>query len=96
MNTVCTSDIALSVRCLYREPDFSAVHPGARVLVQCEDSLWHTALVLTCSPNTKCEVRLESSRMTREVDLHCILPLSKLDVSNFLFTPGNPTTSDPL
>jgi hypothetical protein len=63
------------------------------VLVQCEDSLWHTALVLTCSPNAKCEVRLESSRRTREVDLHCILPLRKLDVSNFLFTPGNQTTS---
>jgi len=59
----------------YRELDFSAVRPGVRVLVKCEDCLWHRAVVLTCSSADKCEVKLESSGKTVEVALHCILPL---------------------
>jgi len=63
----------------YRELDFSAVRPGARVLVKCEDCLWHRAVVLTCSSVDKCEVKLESSGKTLEVALHCILPLGMCD-----------------
>jgi hypothetical protein len=65
--------------CSHREPDFSAVHPGARVLVKCDDNLWHRAVVLTSSSKMKCEVKLESSGKTIEVDLHCIHPLGMHD-----------------
>jgi hypothetical protein len=67
--------------CLHRELDFSAVRPGVRVLVKCEDCLWHRAVVLTCSSEQKCEVKLESSGRTVEVALHCILPLGMCDGS---------------
>jgi hypothetical protein len=66
--------------CFHREPDFSAVHPGVRILVKCDDNLWHRAVVLTSSSKTKCEVKLESSGRTTEVDLHCILPLGMFDI----------------
>jgi hypothetical protein len=64
-----------------RELDFSAVRPSVRVLVKCEDCLWHRAVVLTCSSADKCEVKLESSGKTVEVALHCILPLGMCDTS---------------
>jgi hypothetical protein len=68
----------------HREPDFSAVHPGVRILVKCDDNLWHRAVVLTSSTTSvsksKCEVKLESSGKMIEVDLHCILPLGMFDI----------------
>jgi len=67
--------------CLHRELDFSVVRPGVRVLVKCKDCLWHRAVVLMCSSEDKCEVKLESSGKTVEVALHCILPLGKCDTS---------------
>jgi hypothetical protein len=69
--------------CFHREPDFSAVRPGVRVLVKCDDNLWHRAVVLTSSSKTKCEVKLELSGKTKEADLHCVLPLGMFDVSSF-------------
>lgn len=65
----------------YKEPDFSAVRPGVRVLVKCDDNLWHRAVVLTSSSKTKCEVKLESSGKMKETDLHCILPLGDAQAS---------------
>ncbi|PNF16311.1 hypothetical protein B7P43_G10830 [Cryptotermes secundus] len=65
----------------YKEPDFSAVRPGVRVLVKGDDNLWHGAVVLTCSSKTKCEVKLESSGKAKEVDLHWILPLGDAQAS---------------
>jgi hypothetical protein len=62
----------------HREPDFSAVRPGARVLVKHDDNLWHRAVVQVSSSKAKCEVKLESSNKTAEVELHCILPLGML------------------
>ncbi|XP_066999121.2 zinc finger CCCH-type with G patch domain-containing protein [Anabrus simplex] len=61
----------------YKEPDFSGVQPGARILVKHKDSLWYGAVVQTVQGNSKCEVKFESSGKKIEVDLHDILPLEE-------------------
>nr|CAD7568653.1 unnamed protein product [Timema californicum] len=59
----------------YREPDFSVVRPGLRVLVKQPDKLWHSAVILNFdSRGTSCEVKLEASGIKVEVQLHDILP----------------------
>ena len=73
--------------CLHRELDFSAVRPGVRVLVKCEDCLWHRAVVLTHSSEDKWVVKLESSGKTVAVALHCILPLGTCDTSLCICIP---------
>nr|CAD7197923.1 unnamed protein product [Timema douglasi] len=46
----------------YREPDFSVVRPGLRVLVKQPDKLWHSAVILNFdSRGTSCEVKLEAN-----------------------------------
>nr|CAD7447727.1 unnamed protein product [Timema bartmani] len=74
----------------YREPDFSVVRPGLRVLVKQPDKLWHSAVILNLdSRGTSCEVKLEASGIKVEVQLHDILPLAgktcfPLSISNGL------------
>ncbi|XP_063232196.1 zinc finger CCCH-type with G patch domain-containing protein [Bacillus rossius redtenbacheri] len=58
----------------YREPDFSLVRSNVRVLVKCEDQLWHTAVVLEVDRG-KCLVKLEGSGVKTEVELASVLPL---------------------
>ncbi|KDR13643.1 zinc finger CCCH-type with G patch domain-containing protein [Zootermopsis nevadensis] len=84
----------------YKEPNFSAVRPGLRILVKYDDNLWHRAVVLTSSSKSKCEVKLESSGKTTEVDLHCILPLDdgedlELDSSNESSEDDSELEADP-
>ncbi|RZF40906.1 hypothetical protein LSTR_LSTR015062 [Laodelphax striatellus] len=60
----------------YREPDFSTVRPGSRVLAKREDSLWHHASVVEVLPAARCLIKFNSGAVRQqEVDLHNLLPL---------------------
>ncbi|KAJ9587031.1 hypothetical protein L9F63_019373 [Diploptera punctata] len=66
----------------YKEPNFSAVRPGLRILVLQEDKLWHRGVVLTSTGQNKYQVKLESSGKKTDVDLQHILPLDDEDTSS--------------
>ncbi|XP_039288009.1 zinc finger CCCH-type with G patch domain-containing protein [Nilaparvata lugens] len=66
----------------YREPDFSVVRAGSRVLAKRDDSLWHHANVVEVLPRARCLIKFNSGSLggrQLEVDLHNLLPLQGQD-----------------
>jgi hypothetical protein len=63
----------------YREPDFSNIKMGSRVLTKQKTNTWHRSVVLKLPEKEGDEyrVKFEASGEIMEVDLQNLLPLSK-------------------
>ena len=66
--------------CVFREPDFSNIKKGSRVLAKQKNKLWHRSIVLKIpeDKDDEYQVKFEASGNIIDVGISDILPLGNL------------------
>lgn len=65
----------------YREPNFSELTEGSKVLAKQEDNLWHRGII-TSIDGVMCKIKFEMNSKEEEMHLQNVLPLEDFDSSD--------------
>lgn len=67
-----------------REPDYSTIKMGSRVLAKQKNKLWHRCVILKISDDKDDEyqVKFEASGNVTDVGIHDLLPLGNISLTN--------------